>query len=349
MRKQQSLPTGSGAVYDIHKMKKQLSLPVSNSEIAAQQAKFQSRKKGDADFITAYELLPEPNPDVELVFFHGLQVDDSIRQYAFWRTWKMKNSEDCWPETLLPEMLTDRSKPPIKARVLSISYEGRMKLMENEDDGDRVDDDVLIAQDLINRLILDSDLKVGQTKGVPVFLVGHDLGGILIKRFVMTLEAQMIGTIVEEEKRKIRSFLENLKSVFFYATPHSGSPAIEKMASQIDEEEANDMLQLMKVLSTETSRINAKFQQYRRGDTHSKVSRFTSHALHAAYETNEGGFSHSVVVPEGSARCDVDSFYSVSANHFGVCQAEGTFSTTVRLLSDRIKQEVWTAKGVRAW
>ncbi|KAL2631177.1 hypothetical protein R1flu_015863 [Riccia fluitans] len=320
-----------------------------NPKIKEQQGNIRGRyrQKAKDEYISVYELLPEANPDVELVFFHGLQMEGSAPEDSFWRTWKMKGSEECWPEKLLPELLTGtrfNKQYQLKAKVLSISYEGRPKLKEDEEDMDR-GDDVLIVEALMKDLILNEDVKVGQTKGVPVILVGHDLGGILIKRLVMMLEIEVGGTTDETRKVKIRMFLENLKSVFFYATPHSGSPAIEKMASKIDESEANEMLQLMKVLNTETSRINAAFQQYRRGETKSKVSRFTSHALHAIYETNEGGFRNVLVVPEGSSRCDVDSFYSVSANHFSVCQAEGTYSSTVRLLSERIKQEVWIAKG----
>ncbi|KAL3689057.1 hypothetical protein R1sor_015366 [Riccia sorocarpa] len=308
-----------------------------------QALKFQDRKRRNAEYTSVYELLPEENPDVEIIFFHGLQMEGLAPEHSFWRTWKLRGSEDCWPETLLPEMLQGRKSNQeyqIKPRVLAISYEGRP-----DQDEDGLGDDCLIADCLVNNLILDTDLKVGQRKGVPVFLVGHDLGGILIKRLVMMLEKQVIGTTDETERGKIRMFLENLKSVFFFSTPHSGSPAIEKMASKIDDSTANEMLHLMKVLNTETARINADFQRYRRGETDSKVSKFTSHALHATNATNEGGYNNVLVVPEGSARYDVDSFYSVNANHFSVCQAEGTYSSSIRFLSERIKQEVWKAKG----
>ncbi|KAL2631178.1 hypothetical protein R1flu_015864 [Riccia fluitans] len=310
-----------------------------------QAEKFRNRKRKSAEYTAVYELLEEPNPDIELVFFHGLQMEGSAPEHSFWRTWKLRGSEDCWPEALLPEMLHGRrfnQDYQIKARVLAVSYEGRPDL-----DGDELGDDCLIADSLVYNLILDNELKVGQRKGVPVFLLGHDLGGILIKRFVMMLESQVLGTIDEEEREKIRSFLKNLKSVFFFATPHSGSPAIEAMASRIDDSTTNEMLHLMKVLNTETGRINAEFQQYRRGETNSKVSRFTSHAVHATNATNEGGFHNVLVVPEGSARYDVDSFYSVSANHFSVCQAEGTYTSSIRFLSERIKSEVWKAQGER--
>ncbi|KAL2653368.1 hypothetical protein R1flu_021496 [Riccia fluitans] len=166
-----------------------------NPKIKEQQGNTRGRyrQKAKDEYISVYELLPEANPDVELVFFHGLQMEGSTPEDSFWRTWKMRGSEECWPEKLLPELLTGtrfNKQYQLKAKVLSISYEGRPKLKVDEEDMDR-GEDVLIVEALMKDLILNEDVKVGQTKGVPVILVGHDLGGILIKRLVMMLEIEV--------------------------------------------------------------------------------------------------------------------------------------------------------------
>ncbi|KAL3689079.1 hypothetical protein R1sor_015388 [Riccia sorocarpa] len=302
------------------------------AEMAIQAAKFENRRLTDY----VYELLPEANPDVEIVFFHGLQMEGSPPEYSHWRTWKMRKSNDCWPETLLPRMLNgerDGNHSGIKPRVLSVSYEARPD-PGKYGDGTGSSDDYRISECLVN----DIGLHVGQRNEVPVFLVGHDLGGILIKRLVMMLEVEGATNPDEEKRIKILKFLGNLKCVFFFATPHSGSRAIEAMAAKINENEANQMLRFMKVLDKRTSRTNEEFRKFR--ERTDKKSGFTSHAVHAAHKTNEGGFQNVLVVPEGSARCDVDSFYSVRANHFSVCQPKDESSSSVKLLCNRIKEEV---------
>ncbi|KAL2631190.1 hypothetical protein R1flu_015876 [Riccia fluitans] len=308
---------------------------VAMSPTMEQQAvKFKERRL--ADFV--YELLKEENPDVELVFFHGLQMEGSPPEYSHWRTWKLRDSEECWPETLLPRILKGKDSQ-LKPRVLSISYEGRLNLAKY---GNVMSDEYLISECLVDNIIF--DCRVGQRKGVPVFLIGHDLGGILIKRFVMMVENQGAVQPDAAKKAKILSFLENLKSVFFFATPHCGSPAIEKMAASIPEDDANQMLQLMKVLSKHTARTNEEFRKFRLEKTESGKPGFTSHAIHASHVTNEGGFYNVVVVPEGSSRNDVDSFYTTSANHFSVCQPRDESSSPVKTICKEIMEVVSKAK-----
>ncbi|KAL3689080.1 hypothetical protein R1sor_015389 [Riccia sorocarpa] len=315
----------------------------SADEIAIQAAKFKDRRLTDY----VYELLPEANPDVEIIFFHGLQMEGSPPEYSHWRTWKMRKSEDCWPETLLPQMLSWRDERDgrhfeIKARVLSVSYEARPD-PGKYGHGTGSSDDYRISECLVDNIIFDHEVHLGQRDRVPVFLVGHDLGGILIKRLVMMLEVEGATNPDQKKRIKILKFLGNLKCVFFFATPHCGSEAIETMASKINKHDANQMLRFMKVLNELTSRTNQEFQKFRHRTD--KKSGFTSHAVHATHETNEGGFHNVLVVPEGSARYDVDSLYSASANHFSVCQPKDESSSSIQHLCNQIKEEVRKAKG----
>ncbi|KAL2631245.1 hypothetical protein R1flu_015931 [Riccia fluitans] len=58
----------------------------------------------------------------------------------------------------------------------------------------------------------------------------------------------------------------------------------------------------------------------------------------------KGEFYNVVVVPEGSSRNDVDSFYTTSANHFSVCQPEDKSSSPDKTLCKEIEKVVSKAK-----
>lgn len=47
-----------------------------------------------------------------------------------------------------------------------------------------------------------------------------------------------------------------------------------------------------------------------------------------------------MLVPEASARFDMDNFYSVSADHFEVCQPKGTWSAALTELGEAIYEHV---------
>ncbi|KAL3689077.1 hypothetical protein R1sor_015386 [Riccia sorocarpa] len=296
-----------------------------------------------------YELLKESNPDLEVVFVHGLLRQGMKRRDAVWRTWKMRDSEVCWPEILLPELLQIRTSQwdgnvnvtQYKPRVLSVAYENKPDLGPKKGNG--ASDPYLIIENLINDLIFDAG--VGQ-RGVPVFFVGHDLGGILIKQFVLKVEDEAAKADTDDKKQKLNSFLDNLKSVFFFCTPHYGAEAFNNLAAKLDPEDANQMLCLMTMLYKKTSRINNEFQTYRRGVPESGRPRFSTHVFHATHETHEGGFD-ALVVPEGSARSDADTFYAVNANHFTACQPETSASSQVQSISLEMKRILTGRENIR--
>ncbi|KAL3689078.1 hypothetical protein R1sor_015387 [Riccia sorocarpa] len=302
--------------------------PQDNEDIERQATKF--KRVNDQ----VYELLREENPDLEVVFVHGLHQQDMNTKHAFWRTWKMRASEECWPESLLPKLLQDTSTWPwcwnvtdreYKPRVLSVSYENKADLSP-EGAGTETSDPYLIIENLIHDLIIDAG--VGQN-GVPVFFVGHDLGGILIKQFVLKVEVEAATADSTEKRAKLTNFLDNLKSVFFFCTPHYGARAFDDLVAKLQSKDVNQMLCLMTELYKETARINMEFGNVRR-------TRFSTHVFHAAFETHEGGF-HAQVVPEGTARADADSFYTVGANHFTACQPECKMSSQVQKISSEMK------------
>ncbi|KAL2630574.1 hypothetical protein R1flu_015260 [Riccia fluitans] len=276
-----------------------------------------------------YLLKQETNPEVVIVFFHGLLVDESEKEHAFWSTWRVRGSNDCWPITLLPTRLNSLTEVPHRIRVLAVSYESRVSVPEVQI---RATDKHLLSENFIQSLVISGLCRNEELdRDVPIILVGHDMGGILIKNFIMEVERAAVTT--KTEQAKLVNFLKSLKAVLFFSTPNNGSKVIEKIAGTIPKENRSELLKLMAVLGSELSRINSEFKIYR------AQSGFQTFAIVASYQTRLNQGSEAVmVVEEGSARYDVDGYYSVAADHFQMCQPEALWSYPVTKLSDDVRK-----------
>ncbi|CAM6093478.1 unnamed protein product [Calypogeia fissa] len=107
----------------------------------------------------------------------------------------------------------------------------------------------------------------------------------------------------------------------FYGTPHAGSEQIELLAKRLSSK--SPLLKLMKVLATDTARINGSFRQIR-SNLDAKIL-----AIGEGLETKTNGFNGMVVV-EASARNDVNEYCThTKADHFTVCKARHKKDPTV--------------------
>ncbi|KAL2631074.1 hypothetical protein R1flu_015760 [Riccia fluitans] len=335
----------------------------SNLTRESQHQKFEGRRVNDY----VYQLCPDRNEntvqpaDVDIILFHGLQMPGREHPEAYWRTWKMRKSEDFWPEKLLPQLLNEGVQPggkTLRARVLAICYEGRLdqgyearraaRGAKVEEAG--VTDDYLLVEDLIENLIFDDGVNAGQN--VPVFLLGHDLGGILIKLFVIGVENKeaTMNDDKASKREKLRNFLGNLRSVHFFATPHSGMPIMDKVVESIESKPGtpqHEMLHYLKVLNNKKARVNQAFQLLRdQTRDNLRISRFTTRAFLAGSNTDMGKFGNVQAVVEGTARLGIDEFYTYSrADHFQVCQPEGTHSSPFRILAREIRNAPSTSSS----
>ncbi|CAM6097258.1 unnamed protein product [Calypogeia fissa] len=253
---------------------------------------------------------PNGIPEEEIIFFHGLQVDNF--EQAFWKTWVAKNDDKLvWPKEWL-------SKKFEKARILSVTYNSSA----SQSSGHSTSDMYRLGENLVTDIILDAECDIGQK--CPVVLIGHCLGGIVIKQFIMSAFNMMFKMDNELDKRKIkriRTFLNNFKGAFFYATPHGGSEEITRFAQQLDN--ASPVLELLKTLSTETARINEEFRMHR------KNLKARTYGIGESLPTTTSGFN-AVIVTEASARHDLDGYYTYQkADHFAVCKATTMRDATV--------------------
>ncbi|KAL2630575.1 hypothetical protein R1flu_015261 [Riccia fluitans] len=310
------------------------------SDSSPKPSRYESSKQNDQ----VYLLRPGTNPQVDVVFFHGLPEKEKDAAETYWKIWTHRDDEEnCWPITMLPENLMTKKKEDdslgYDPRVLAVSWNSNLELPENV--GNRETDEYLLTGNLTQNLIL-RDVSLGQDR--PVILAGHDLGGILIKQFIVFVEKKAaVATGVDKEK--LTKFLDNLGAVFFYSTPHSGSTAIQNVAKSLSKTTKNQMLQFMKVLGKEMGRVNQHFSNYRLSGNSRK---FRTYAVTAIDLTQRRYFKDQLVCVEGSTRNGIDDSYWIFSDHYGVTRPDHPKSTILTMLSDSIVEAVDTfrEKGI---
>ncbi|CAM6127081.1 unnamed protein product [Calypogeia fissa] len=250
---------------------------------------------------------PSGPPAVEIIFFHGLQLDDFGD--AFWSTWLASDGSNViWPKEWLPEKFND------PARVLSVSYNSSARQITGQHDM------YLLGENLVADIISDPR-NIGQN--CPVFLVGHCLGGIVLKQFILFAQKTKNEIDSKTNKRefdRIDKFLANIRGAFYYGTPHAGSKQIQNLAERLPKK--GHMIELMKLLATGTARINAEFSKQR------GILNVRTYAIAENLPTTTNGFN-GLVAEEGSERQDLDGMYTHTADHFTVCKARNRHDSTV--------------------
>ncbi|KAL2645323.1 hypothetical protein R1flu_012910 [Riccia fluitans] len=260
--------------------------------------------------------------NLELVFFHGFQTENS--EDAYIRTWMTRDGSECWLNTWLVERFP-------QARILSVSYDSGSR--ESNSQG-RVDM-YLITENLVQSLV---DLaSVGQI--FPVVLVGHCVGGLVLK--AICLRASQCTALSKCGQKPSKQFLQNLRGAFFYSTPHSGT----HIPVRAPTDGGGPLLEYLHLLNKSSARINDEFMKLRhkyecqtRGLYAANETR-TSKLLHLTDQdiiSNQKLSStpaHIMVVEEGSGRFDVDMFFTISGvDHFTVCSPLDRQSSNFLLL-----------------
>ncbi|KAL3692317.1 hypothetical protein R1sor_005968 [Riccia sorocarpa] len=269
--------------------------------------------------------------DLEIVFLHGFQSKSDTDSY--YRTWMKADGSANWLDTLLAESFP-------RARILSVSYDS--SLITTPCTGR--EDMYLLGESLVQSLV---DLAgVGRT--CPVVLVGHCLGGMVLKKIALWAES-----FANQERsgrsfsRPYESFLKNVKGAFFLSTPNLGANVPTKhMVNQ-----GGPLLKNLELLGTESARINAEFAKLLRRwkwITHGVFAANgteTKNILH--YSDDIGGTDsesdsapqYLSIVPEASARPDMDAFGVIAGvDHFTICQSSDSFAHLISFLT-KIKEE----------
>ncbi|KAL2623392.1 hypothetical protein R1flu_003597 [Riccia fluitans] len=266
--------------------------------------------------------------DLEVVFFHGFQTENS--EDAYIRTWMTRDGSECWLNTWLKECFP-------QARILSVSYDSGSR--ESDSQG-RVDM-YLITEKLVQSLV---DLAgVGQI--CPVVLVGHCVGGLVLK--AICLRASQCTALSTCGQKPYKQFLQNLRGAFFYSTPHSGTHTPVRALT----DGGGPLLEYLQLLNKSSARINDEFMKLRH------KYECQTRGLYAANETRASKLlhltdqefissqklsstpAHIMVVEEGSGRFDVDSFFTISGvDHFTICSPVDRQSSNFLLLVHFLKE-----------
>ncbi|KAL2630158.1 hypothetical protein R1flu_014844 [Riccia fluitans] len=274
---------------------------------------------------SVYELVREDNPDVEFIFFHGLQPDPEDTTHAFWRTWKMRFTEECWLTSLLSQLLnyTDRE---IKPRVLSVTYENSSKLRGIRSWLGSSIDHFDTSEKLITDLVLRGRGGVGQRHNVPVILVGHDLGGIMIKHFLMKVKTKLTADNLEPVmRRRIKFFWDNVSALVFYATPPVEYPL---MSEKLPPHSNSPSLQFLTALGKDAARVNKQFESFSK--FRNPKFKIPMLRIWESAKTTQGRFRNELVVPKYVQQTSDDHYTGLWEDHFQLCQPTGVHSFTAR-------------------
>ncbi|KAL3676136.1 hypothetical protein R1sor_026084 [Riccia sorocarpa] len=253
--------------------------------------------------------------DLEVVFLHGFCSKSDVDSY--YQTWMKADGSENWLDTALTEAFP-------RARILSVSYDS--SLITSSCTG-RLDMH-LLGESLVQSLV---DLaEVGRT--CPVVLVGHCLGGMVLKKIVHFAEWSA------NEERSCRSFprpyetfLKHVKGAFFCSTPNLGSDVpIRSLVNQ-----GGPLLDYLKLLGTESSRMNGEFAKLRRRYKWRTFGVFpanqteTTKLLPYLADNQTGEYidwesvpQYVSIVEEASARVDMDNVCVISGR---ICSSTSAF------------------------
>ncbi|CAM6126241.1 unnamed protein product [Calypogeia fissa] len=268
---------------------------------------------------------PEDRPELEIVFFHGLQLGSSKDAYV--TTWMSRDNSHLWIQTWLVELFP-------RARILTVSYDSSAE--KTQESG--VMDMYCTAENLVSSLIAD-EVRVGQ-RGCPVVFVGHCFGGLVLKELCLSA-AWMMGRKSEKIPRmeRIRHLLSNIRGMFYYGTPHVGSVLGDKLHNYFD----GTVLEEMETLTVSSARRNQDFDDLRLkynwitsgvGETRKTYVEFLGTAVH--------------FVTEASSRQSMDTYYSANTDHYDICKAEGKNSGAVQLLGNFVQTILKSYQVVQA-
>ncbi|CAM6103702.1 unnamed protein product [Calypogeia fissa] len=255
---------------------------------------------------------PEDRPELEIVFFHGLQLGSSKDAYV--TTWMSCDNSHLWIQTWLVELFP-------RARILTVSYDSSAE--KTQESG--VMDMYCTTENLVSSLIAD-EVRVGQ-RGCPVVFVGHCLGGLVLKEVCLSA-AWMMGRKSEKIPRmeRIRHLLSNIRGMFYYGTPHVG------FNDELHNYFEGALLQEMVNLRVSSARRNHHFDELRL--MYGWITSGVGETRETYVEFLE---THIRFVTDVSSRQSMDFYYSANSDHYDICKAEWRHSAALYRLEDFLK------------
>jgi len=128
-----------------------------------------------------------------VIFIHGLGGSPT-------KTWQSSIDPDiCWPQWLAEDIEG--------LAVLSVGYEAAVSRWKGS--AMHLPDR---AANVIERILLEPSLNTGE-----IILIGHSLGGLVIKQMLRTAES------LAHQRKDVAGFMNRVRRIAFLATPHAGA------------------------------------------------------------------------------------------------------------------------------
>ncbi|CAM6099786.1 unnamed protein product [Calypogeia fissa] len=176
--------------------------------------------------------------------------------------------------------------------------------------------------------------RVGQNK-CPVVLVGHSIGGLVIKE--LCLSARQIVTKKRAKHTKpVQDFLGNINGLFFYSTPHLGTRLVEETNLTI-----GCLFEDLGPLNKDAAQKREEFWKLCR------KQKWRTSAVVEREDIEVGNFK-GIVVPAALARSDMDELYMAEGNHFDICRPRtrnaASFTMLIRLIDSVMERHIRNAE-----
>ncbi|KAG6554914.1 hypothetical protein Mapa_003498 [Marchantia paleacea] len=189
---------------------------------------------------------PDGECQQEFVFFHGLCLSDV--KHAYKKTWQLGGESGYW----IRDSISDKFP---EARVLAVSYDSRARVASFETP--RKAEEVMrdLGRILVNDII--HVAKVGQ-RGCPVILVGHCVGGLVIKQVCIEAKSQLDNAKPGFSRGRLTKFLKNVQVIEYLDTPHGGS----KLGAYLKETQGGNgpLLEYLTDSSAPLEQLNQDFE-----------------------------------------------------------------------------------------
>lgn len=251
------------------------------------------------------------NPLVDFIFVHGLRGGSM-------KTWCIDgNPETFWPMKWLPEESDFEH-----VRISSFGYPSDWTCPESSH---------LNLDDFARNLFTDiraSDY-LGRDASTPIVLVGHSMGGLVIKQaYILAIEQHQLTA-------------QRIKSMVFLATPHRGSDIASIASALLEWAGANKQyVEDLERNSVALKRINDAFRSAANAPSFGCALNASPLEIHSMYEVQKLNprFFARLIVPEDSAVLGYpgESISWIYANHRTICKFSSREDNNYTILRTRL-------------